>query len=521
MNEQFQLPESPISLKERVALVTLLRDKPHYRELIRERCKEDKIFFINLFGYTFDPRDNVKVHDIPFMMDGRFRYQIDGIHWFDELVDNQTDGVMDKTRDMGATWIFVAWLCHKWLFEDGFQALIGSRKEDLVDNWTLDSHFGKIAYFLEKLPRWMLPKGYNPGVHRMKLKVVNPENGNVIIGESANANFSRQGRYTVIIFDEAAFWEDLASSFRAASQSSPTRILISTPGGPPEQNDFAAERFSGRHSVLTLHYSLDPTKDENWARTQRARMTAEDAAQEIDINYHRSGRGLVYPSFVNVARGEYPYEKGYSLFVTWDFGVGDETAIVWIARNNVSGGLRFIDCYSNKDKAIDFYVPFINGFKADDNNYDYTELDWQIINDHAHLPKATHYGDPDVYKRSMSHATSAYQILVEHGIVVMTNTKDNDFADRKRKTEMGIKRIEGINWPNCADAYTAVANARFPQRKPSSQSTSEITKPIHDNTAHFRTAVEYFFVNEPPFMLFEMPVAQRKTKAYDMIGRVA
>lgn len=36
-------------------------------------------------------------------------------------------------------------------------------------------------------------------------------------------------------------------------------------------------------------------------------------------------------------------------------------------------------------------------------------------------------------------------------------------------------------------------NARYPERSETSQSTSVQSKPIHDWTSHFRTALEYFF----------------------------
>jgi hypothetical protein len=514
---QLILPDNPITLRDRAKLTVLLRDYPQYRDGVRERCKNDPIFFINLFGFTFDPREGAPHPDLPFLMTDNRQYQMEVIEWFTSLLDNQEDGLLEKSREMGATWLFVAWLCHNFLFRKGFQALVGSRKEDLVDNWTLDSHFGKIAYFLEHLPRWLLPKGYNPGQHRMKLKVVNPENGNVIIGESSNPNFSRQGRYTVIVMDEAAFWDDFEQAFRATTQSTPTRILISTVNGPPEQNGFAKERFSGRHRIFTLHFSRDSAKNAEWERTQRSRMTKEDAAQELDIDYHRSGRGLVYPDFVHTKQGLYPWEPRWHLFVAWDFGIHDDTALIWIARNATTGKTRIVDCYSNRDKAIDFYVPFILGSFPDDNTHDYTELDKIIIADHAHFPRAMHYGDPDVYKRSVASGTSAYHVLAGHNIIIQTNQKDNDFAERKRKTELGIRNIEGINMPNCVEFYNALSNARFPQRNPTSQSTNEKIKPIHDGTSHYRSALEYYFVNEPLFAIMERPEPERLKRAYDDI----
>ena len=46
---------------------------------------------------------------------------------------------------------------------------------------------------------------------------------------------------------------------------------------------------------------------------------------------------------------------------------------------------------------------------------------------------------------------------------------------------------------NCLDFASSIMNARYPERSETSQSTSVQTKPVHDWTSHFRTALEYFF----------------------------
>ena len=505
------LPVAP-TLRERVA-ITLLSKKTEYHEQLRQACEDNFTFFVNAFGFTFDPREDAILHDVPFIL---YDFQEEYARWMDARLEALEDGIIEKSRDMGVTWVTLAWLVWKWLFRSGFQALIGSRKEDLVDNWTLDSHFGKIQYFIEKLPKFLLPKSFSLAHHRMKLKLVNPANGNVIIGESANSEFSRQGRYSVIVFDEAAFWPDLQSAFRAAAQATRSRLLISTPNG---LNTFYRERDSGRYRVLTLHWSLHPLKDLDWYRRETSRMSVEDVAQELDINYQRSARGVVYPAFAGLAKGEFPYERGMALFCGWDFGIADDTAIIWIARHPKTGMLRILDGYKNNNKPIDFYVPFVTGFIADDNEYDYTPDEMMMIHSHAGLPRAMHYGDPDVHKRGMATGTSAFTELEKHRIVIITNTMANKFAERKRKSDLAIKRIEGINWPNAAEVYEALSNARFPQKNPDSQSTSEITKPIHDWTEAYRSAFEYFAVNEPVYETYERPKPTRREMAYDRVFR--
>lgn len=517
-----ELPVNPPTATERVRILQSCepkfnpRDFQEMRNRVMQKSATDSAWFINCVGYTFDPRVDAQSNDIPFIM---YDFQIDSVRWLDHRLAQREDGIIEKSRDMGVTWITLAWLVHGWLFRGGFQALIGSRKEDLVDNWTYDSHFGKIEFFISKLPYWMLPKGFNISAHRMKLKLMNPENKNVIIGESANSDFSRQGRYTVILFDEAAFWPDLTSALRAAAQASRTRILVSTPNG---YNTFARERDSGRMRVLTLHWSKHPHKDDEWYKFQKKRMSPEDVAQELDISYHRSARGVVYPTFQQVPRGNFPYVKGWSLFTSWDFGLADDTAIVWWARDPKTGLLRIIDAYKNNQKSIDFYAPFILGSIPEDNQHDYTIEDLVKIHQHAALPRSINFGDPDVEKRGLATAQSAQSVLNDLGIVIFSNTKQNSFRERKSATDLGIKNIEGINTTNsdqCNELIESLVNARFPTRSPDSSSTTEVSKPIHDWTEAYRSAVEYFFINQPITLSdWERPSPQRRTMSYDKIA---
>ena len=295
MTMRFPIPAGPPTLRERLGVQHACDRDPAYREAVRQRCAEDVAFFISCFCYTFDPRPDVEMHDLPFIL---YDFQVDTLRWLNERVLRLEDGIIEKSRDMGVSWVMLAYLLHGWLFQPGFQALIGSRKEDLVDNGTLDSHFGKLEYLVEKLPGWLVPNGFRMDAHRQKLKLRNPVNGNVIIGESANAQFSRQGRYFIVLFDEAAFWDDLESSWRAAGQATRCRIAVSTPNG---MNAFGRLRFAQledgapMYPALTLHVKQHPRKGQEWLERERKRMSAEDFAQEIDISYQRSVRGVVYP----------------------------------------------------------------------------------------------------------------------------------------------------------------------------------------------------------------------------------
>ena len=64
---------------------------------------------------------------------------------------------------------------------------------------------------------------------------------------------------------------------------------------------------------------------------------------------------------------------------------------------------------------------------------------------------------------------------------------------------------------NCLDFASAIANARYPERSETSQSTSVQNKPIHDWTSHFRTALEYFMTYTK-----ENPLIEKKRVADDI-----
>lgn len=508
------LPDVP-TLRQRVAIFRACEDPENeeFRQVVYEKCKESTPFFINVFGWTFDPRPEAPDPYLPFIM---YPFQVDAVRWIEDRIAKSEDGVIEKSRDMGATWVIVAVLVKKWLFERGFQALMGSRKEDLVDNWLLDSLFGKLQFFVERLPKFILPDKFRMDQHRMKLRLVNPDNGNVIAGESANADFSRAGRYSVVVFDEAAFWENLESAWRAAAQATRTRIPISTPNGI---NAFSRIRESGMYKVLRLHASIHPLKTPEWIEQERARMSPEDFAQEIDISYHRSSRGTVYPHFSKIPLGDYQFGPNMSLFTAWDFGISDDTAIVWIARNHKTGKLRVVDSYKNNGQPIEFYVPFILGEIPEElaNVYDYSVEDLEVIQRHAGFPTTVNFGDPDVAKRSLVTGTSVLDVLRKWKIIITTNTKANNFRDRKAMTESGLRDIEGINYPECSDLVESMLNARFEIKNPDSRSTAGITKPIHDWTEAYRSAMEYFFVNAPAMHVIDRPAPTRRKMAYNSI----
>ena len=260
----------------------------------KERCRKDILHWFRHWAWTLDPRQDSPLAIIPF---DPFPFQEDTIHWLDDLyLRRRSDGVVEKSRDQGWTWISTAWSVYHWSLEKYFQALFGSKNEDAVDSVEEpDTILEKVRFQLRLLPLPLMPEKFNLKTHMGFMKITNPENGSVIAGEAPIPNFGRSGRYSIIFFDEHAAWPHSGRpQWTAASAASKTKISASTPQGTQTKQ---AELAKGKLPKLTLKWDLHPWKDQRWYNGQVLSMDEQEIAQEIDIDYEASQPGPIYAKF--------------------------------------------------------------------------------------------------------------------------------------------------------------------------------------------------------------------------------
>lgn len=442
-------------------------------------------FFINNFGFTFSPKTDPK--HLPFIL---FDYQENAIQWLVDKIEGKHDGLIEKSREMGMTWlIFVAVPLYYWLFRDGINILVGSYKESLVDDRTDDSIFGKIDYFIRGLPTWMLPRGFKTDKHRQKLKLVNPANNNLISGDTMNPNFGRGSRKTAVLFDELGFWDYAKDAWESCSDTTECRIANSTPHG----YDYYAQLKESGMAVLSLLWKLHPLKDQAWYEYEKQRRTAEELAQEVDMSYSKSQEGRVYPEWNedNIEKGYFPYDPDLSLYVGWDFGKSDDTAIIWCQRTR-NNKIRIIDTYKKTGKNIDWFVPLVTGFIVADNGYVYSPEELEIIEEHKNWRRATHFGDPAGRFSNQVSDETVIDVLRKNGIVV--NFKDHwkEFKIRKREGKNLIMSGIELNLsPRNKYFEICMINSAYPRVKVNGVDEVRSEKPKHDGYSHYRSAFEY------------------------------
>jgi len=256
-------------------------------------CSRDVLFYINAFVWTYDPRKTVNPR-LPFIT---YEYQDEAFIALNESIGKH-DVLIEKSRDMGASWICLTLFQWLWMFHPNLSFLMVSRKESLVDGAS-DSLFAHIDFIHKHLPVWMRPR-----YRRNKLKLINEDNGSRIEGESTTDNIGRGGRRTAMLVDEfAAFEQGGYDVLSATADNTTCRIFNSTPHGTA--NAFYAQRQRGT-ARLRFHWPDHPEKGEGlytdekgkprspWYDRECTRRAHEvEIATQLDIDY----QGSDYPFF--------------------------------------------------------------------------------------------------------------------------------------------------------------------------------------------------------------------------------
>lgn len=309
---EWQLSRAADLATERIAYFETLTTQAAW-DAENARCGDGLTGLLHWFHYYawgFDPRPAAPLNVMPL---GLFDIQSGYVKWVYNLIfERRSSGLVEKSRDMGATVIAVAIFIWCWKYIAGFSALFTTSNEDLVDSKRdPDTLFEKARFCLRLLPEVMLPKGFNIDRDMPYMNLANPVNGSSITGSAPTTRVGRGGRKTAILCDEFQTYPNGGyPQHTAMSQTTLSMLMLGTPEG--KYNKYAELRRSGHVSVYEMDWREHPWKDQRWYDALPLgfvgpSMSPEQIAQEIDRNYDASQPGKV---FRNV-REEY-------LFITWD-----------------------------------------------------------------------------------------------------------------------------------------------------------------------------------------------------------
>lgn len=266
-----------------------------------ERSSRDPVYWCNNWVWTNDPRFAPGITTLPFAL---FPKQEDYLRWRIDRRNHNEQGIIDKSRDMGVTWLNVVAQCHPFVFEAGYKGAFGSRKEMLVDRkGDPDSIFEKLRFLLRSLPAWMRPQTEEP-----YLKLINKSNGAVITGEAGDS-IGRGGRNSVYDVDEAAFLERPQMVDAALSENCPVIFWTSTPNLWSPGNTFDQKINRGNIPVFVFDWRDDPRKNEEWYKSRCDTLDPIVVAAEIDRDREANVSNNVIPAKWVRAAIDYPLAK--------------------------------------------------------------------------------------------------------------------------------------------------------------------------------------------------------------------
>lgn len=302
-------PDYTELFKKRAAVFSTIEGDPVLQEGSLFYYQDKPEEFINDWCITYDPR-NVSQNlpsIIPFSL---FKKQRDLVRFLFHCLYDEASGLIEKSRDMGATWVCVGFSVWAFLFLPGSAIGWGSRKEQLVDKLgDPDSIFEKIRMMLDYLPFWFLPKAFDPQKHCSYMRIVNPETKSTITGEAGD-NIGRGGRKLIYFKDESAHYERPDKIEAALGDNTNVQIDISSVNGTG--NVFERRRksgviYDGRTEIpkgITRVFVMDwrdhPAKDQAWYDKRKEKAEREglthNFSQEVDRDYSAAISGVVIPS---------------------------------------------------------------------------------------------------------------------------------------------------------------------------------------------------------------------------------
>jgi hypothetical protein len=274
-----KVPRDPVkNVKFRLALLRAAEKDVLLQRAIMEGCRRDILFFINAFVIQFNPKKKGRAVG-PFItwecQEGALLDRPDttgkrGILWYYE---NDKSCVVEKSREMGASWLFLIfelWLC---LFHDRVQLLNISRSADAVDCKSPDSLFWKLRFMHEHLPDWMKGK-----IVEQKMYLEYKRTKSVATGEASTGDAGVGGRASVIFIDEFPKIKEAQEVRQRTANTSDCRFFNGTHLGV--DTEFYRLTRSPEIGKIVLHWTQHPEK-----RKGLYRVGANGGPEILDKSY--------------------------------------------------------------------------------------------------------------------------------------------------------------------------------------------------------------------------------------------
>lgn len=367
---------------------------PTVREQIRQACAQSFIFWVNAFGYTYHQKwvneEGIEVSvtgdaaHVPFIT---WKIQDDAALSIISCIERGEDILLDKSRDMGASWLVIAVFQWMFQFRNNSTFLEVSRKEMYVDQrGNMDSLMEKHRYMLRMQPVWLRPRQ----VRDNTLLLENKDNGSVIIGESTNDDVGQGGRKTAILLDEFARVRNGEEIDLATADTAACRIFNSTVNGPATwytriYRDMKEGTRKGL--IITLPWEAHPAKSagltvidvpisvrsplgkkavSKWYIHEQQTRSVRDLAQNVDRDHGKSGDAFFDSQEIEAHRLAFQAEPSLVGNIVWEDELNEDEKKSIILSNEHESITLLRDGFRHSWK---FWVPLVNGRPDQTHSY--------------------------------------------------------------------------------------------------------------------------------------------------------
>ena len=218
-----------------------------------QRCAKDPIYFMRKYCMIQHPvRGKIPFHLFPFQE-----------KTLTEFHKNRFNIVL-KSRQTGISTLSAGFSLWKMLFNSDFNILVIATKQEVAKNLVT-----KVRVMHELLPTWL--KGGAMEDNKLSLKL---SNGSQIKAIASSPDAGRSEALSLLIFDEAAFIDDIDEIWLSAQSTLSTGgscIALSTPNGVGNwfhKTWVGAEDQTNGFTPVKLHWSVHPERDQTWRDEQ-------------------------------------------------------------------------------------------------------------------------------------------------------------------------------------------------------------------------------------------------------------